>query len=60
MVLSQPYWFMSTMLYLQEIPSIVFESVKKFLHDTFKVKDLGDLKYFLGLEVSRSRKGIHI
>ena len=34
--------------------------VKKFLHDTFKVKDLGDLKYFLGLEVSRSRKGIHL
>jgi hypothetical protein len=36
------------------------ESVKNFLHATFKIKDLGDLKYFLGLEVSRSHKGIHL
>jgi len=26
----------------------------------FKVKDLGDLKYFMGLEVTRSQKGFHI
>lgn len=35
-------------------------SVKQFLDDRFKIKDLGCLKYFLGLEVSRSHKGIHL
>ena len=28
------------------------------LDDKFKLKDLGDLKFFLGLEVTRSDKGI--
>ena len=31
---------------------------KVLLDDKFKLKDLGDLKYFLGLEVARSDKGI--
>ena len=31
---------------------------KVLLDDRFKLKDLGDLKYFLGLEVARSVKGI--
>ena len=31
---------------------------KVMLDDKFKLKDLGDLKYFLGLEVVRSDKGI--
>jgi len=26
----------------------------------FKVKDIGELKYFVGLEVARSHNGIHI
>lgn len=34
--------------------------VKKFLDDKFKIKDLGSLKYFLGLEVARSKSGITI
>ena len=35
-------------------------ALKKFLHNQFRIKDLGDLKYFLVMEVSRSKKGIFI
>lgn len=35
-------------------------SLKKVLASEFEVKDLGNLKYFLGMEVSRSHKGISV
>ncbi|CAN0918362.1 Retrovirus-related Pol polyprotein from transposon TNT 1-94 [Linum grandiflorum] len=35
-------------------------AVKKVLRDNFKLKDLGTLSYFLGLEVQRSNKGIFV
>ena len=34
------------------------DRVKEALNKTFKIKDLGDLRYFLGFEVARSKKGI--
>ncbi|RVW36389.1 Retrovirus-related Pol polyprotein from transposon RE1 [Vitis vinifera] len=36
------------------------ERLKKVLATEFKVKDLGQMRYFLGMEVARSRKGISI
>ena len=33
-------------------------SLKSFLHNQFHTKDLGILKYFLGIEVMRSKQGI--
>nr|KYP37487.1 hypothetical protein KK1_041318 [Cajanus cajan] len=36
------------------------DRIKQALDDTFKIKDLGNLRYFLGLEVARSKKGITV
>ena len=38
----------------------MIQETKQTLQDTFKMKDLGDLKYFLGIEFARSNKGIVI
>lgn len=34
--------------------------LKQFLNSCFKIKDLGPLKYFLGIEVARSQAGITV
>lgn len=37
---------------------IEIQHLNTFLHDKFTIKDLGQLKYFLGLEVARSKSEI--
>ena len=40
-------------------PSVaVIASLKAFLHSQFELKDLGRLRYFLGLVIAQSSKGI--
>ncbi|CAM8895858.1 unnamed protein product [Rhodiola kirilowii] len=38
----------------------LINQIKEFIHDKFRIKDLGHLKYFLGIEVARSKEGIFI
>lgn len=37
-----------------------FDHIKQIFHNAFKIKDLGILKYFIGLEVTHSKDGIII
>lgn len=45
-------------LMITENDAQLISETKSILHKNFKIKDLSDLKYFLGLEVMRSSKGI--
>ena len=36
------------------------EELKTFLQGQFHTKDLGQLRYFLGIEVARSKEGISL
>jgi hypothetical protein len=39
---------------------VAVKSLISTLNDRFRLKDLGTLKYFLGLEIARSTKGIFV
>ena len=40
--------------------SMELERLKKVLANDFEIKDLGTLKYFLGMEFARSKKGLFV
>ena len=55
--------FIALLVYVDDIiitcPSVEhIDSLKELLYNQFKLKDLGSLKYFLGLEIARSAAGI--
>ena len=55
--------FVALLVYVDDIiitgPSqLALDSLKTLLHSQFKLKDLGSLKYFLGLEIAWSTTGI--
>ncbi|KAI9185880.1 hypothetical protein LWI28_011526 [Acer negundo] len=57
--------FTALLIYVDDIlitgnDLVSIAATKKFLHSHFNLKDLGNLKYFLGIEVSTSKKGIYI
>jgi len=59
------YSFTTLLVYVDNIivasdsPTVV-EEIKVFLNNKFKIKDLGILRYFLGLEIARTTQGIQI
>ena len=36
------------------------QKFKAYLHDCFSIKDLGPLKYFLGIEMARGSEGMFL
>ncbi|XP_022865486.1 uncharacterized protein LOC111385334 [Olea europaea var. sylvestris] len=62
-VRSQDGKFTTLLIYVNDVILVGnnlqdIEDTKSFLRDQFKLKDLGQLKYFLGIKVARSNKGI--
>ncbi|XP_031124246.1 uncharacterized protein LOC116026960 [Ipomoea triloba] len=54
---------LTTILYVDDIilassDANQIQQIKGHLHSTFQIKDLGSLRFFLGLEVARNQSGI--
>ncbi|GJW72033.1 ribonuclease H-like domain-containing protein [Tanacetum coccineum] len=45
-------------VYMLPPPKVEMKKFKKFLSKKFKIKDLGELKYFMGIEVLRTKSGL--
>ena len=62
---TRSFFYCSFLVYVDDIlltgndPTCV-TTLKKFLDDQFGLKDLGSLRYFLGLEVARTDAGISL
>ncbi|XP_014489795.1 uncharacterized protein LOC106752595 [Vigna radiata var. radiata] len=60
-----PTSFIALLVYMDDIvltknSMMEINCIKELLHNKFRIKNLGELKYFLGLEVAISKKGIHL
>ncbi|CAM8979321.1 unnamed protein product [Rhodiola kirilowii] len=57
--------FLALLVYVDDViltgtSSTLIQTVKTFIHDLFRIKDLGQLRYFLGFEVARSSVGLFL
>lgn len=57
--------FVALLVYVNDIvvasPDLsLIQHIKVHLNDVFQIKDLGPLKFFLGLEIARQKKGISV
>ncbi|KAL0408278.1 UNVERIFIED_CONTAM: Retrovirus-related Pol polyprotein from transposon RE1 [Sesamum radiatum] len=57
--------FVALLVYVDDIlvtaPTLeLIQSVKSYLHSLFTIKDLGDARYFLGLEIARNSTGMYV
>ncbi|KAF5780569.1 putative RNA-directed DNA polymerase [Helianthus annuus] len=55
--------FISILIYVDDVIIVgnnfaKIQEIKNCLHDRFSIKDLGQLKYFLGIEVARTSRGL--
>ncbi|KAJ0810676.1 putative RNA-directed DNA polymerase [Helianthus annuus] len=55
--------FVTALIYVDDVIVVgnnedKIKETKKFLNDKFSIKDLGPLKYFLGIEAARTKDGI--
>ncbi|KAL0415573.1 UNVERIFIED_CONTAM: hypothetical protein Slati_3389200 [Sesamum latifolium] len=56
---------MALLVYVDDIlvtaPSLAYiQTVKDYLHSLFIIKDIGDARYFLGLEIAKNSAGIYV
>ncbi|CAM8915020.1 unnamed protein product [Rhodiola kirilowii] len=64
-ILSKDGDFLVLLVYVDDViltgtSELLIRDVKMYIHNKFQIKDLGHLKYFLGLEVARSTNGIFL
>lgn len=57
--------FIALVVYVDDVfipvpNEILIQEVKKQLHETFTIKDLGVASYFLGIELLKTEKGLHV
>ncbi|CAM8998695.1 unnamed protein product [Rhodiola kirilowii] len=57
--------FLALLVYVDDViltgtSLTLIQQVKAYIHDLFRIKDLGSLRYFLGFEVARSSDGLFL